>query len=230
MPTTSIAVIVAGGESPPAAAIASLPDNAIIIAADSGLDHVLAAGLHPDLLVGDLDSVSNAALEWARTAGIPIQEFSPDKDATDTELAIAAALAMGAEQVILLGGGGDRLDHSIGAITALGNTSLAACTSVSARWGTAEIHMLHGPRAATLAVRIGATFSLLALHGTCTGVELREARWPLTNAELHPGSSLGVSNTTTASELHVQVQTGVLTVVFPDQFVIAVPNPTGGQS
>jgi thiamine pyrophosphokinase len=205
------------------AAIANLPSDAFIIAADSGLDHAIAAHLRPDVVVGDLDSVTDDGLRWARANGVPIEQYSPDKDATDTELALARALAIAAEHVLLLGGGGDRLDHSIGALTALGDASLAVCTSVSARWGTATVHVLHGPRTIALQVRPGDTFSLLALHGPCDGVSVSGAQWQLNDATLRPASSLGVSNLTVAADLRIEVRTGVLTVIFPNHFEGSTP-------
>ena len=157
-------------------------------------------------------------LALAAAEGIEIEQHSPDKDNTDTELALAAARTSRATDVVLLGGGGDRLDHSIAAITALGHQSMAAFTTVSARWDTTMISVLHAPRAITFATELDATFSLLALHGACSGIDVDGGLWPLSDAELQPGSSLGVSNRTTANELQIRVRTGVLTVVFPLHF------------
>ena len=199
-------------------ALIGLPADAYIIAADSGLDHALAAGLRPHLVVGDFDSVKPETLALAAAEGIEIEQHSPDKDNTDTELALAAARTSRATDVVLLGGGGDRLDHSIAAITALGHQSMAAFTTVSARWDTTMISVLHAPRAITFATELDATFSLLALHGACSGIDVDGGLWPLSDAELQPGSSLGVSNRTTANELQIRVRTGVLTVVFPLHF------------
>jgi thiamine pyrophosphokinase len=212
------AIVIAGGSPLLGASLADLTPEAYIIAADSGLDHALAAELRPSHLVGDLDSVSEAGLRWARDTGVRIDEHSPDKDATDTELALAAAVATGAEHIVLLGGGGDRLDHTIGAIAALGHVSLAGCVSVTARWGRSHVHILHAPRDMSLMCDLGTTFSVLALHGDCHGVDLAGARWPLSGASIHPASSLGLSNETAAAELSVRIRTGVLTVIFPDRF------------
>ncbi len=200
------------------ASLVGLPVDAYIIAADSGLDHAVAAGLRPHLVVGDFDSVKPETLALAAAEGIEIEQHSPDKDNTDTELALAAARTSRATDVVLLGGGGDRLDHSIAAITALGHQSMAAFTTVSARWDTTMISVLHAPRAITFATELDATFSLLALHGACSGIDVDGGLWPLSDAELQPGSSLGVSNRTTANELQIRVRTGVLTVVFPLHF------------
>lgn len=210
-------IIVTGGQPMSKTAIAQLPIDAVVIAADSGLDHALAAGLRPVLVVGDLDSVSDTSLALAREMGIPIEEHPPHKDATDTELAIAAALARGADEIMLVGGG-DRLDHSIAALAALGHPSLAGCGAVTALWGDSLVRVLHGPCHCDLVIGAGVTFSLLALHGTCTGVTLHGARWQLTDAVIAPASSLGVSNLAVSSTVQVAIGTGVLTIIVP-QFI-----------
>lgn len=218
---SEVVVVVVGGDPLPPGAVAAAPPGARVIAADSGLDHALAAGLEPDLVVGDLDSVSAAGLSWAREHGVTIQDHPPDKDKTDTELALAAAIAAPirggrVREVLLLGGGGDRLDHSLAAITALGHPGLAVCGSVSARWGTALVEVLHGPRERRFDLAPGTTFSLLALHGPCHGVRVDGARWPLDGTQIEPGSSLGVSNVAATAPVTVAVGDGVLTVVVPD--------------
>lgn len=218
VPSSRTALVIVGGSALSPDALIGLPADAYIIAADSGLDHALAAGLRPHLVVGDFDSVKPETLALAAAEGIEIEQHSPDKDNTDTELALAAARTSRATDVVLLGGGGDRLDHSIAAITALGHQSMAAFTTVSARWDTTMISVLHAPRAITFATELDATFSLLALHGACSGIDVDGGLWPLSDAELQPGSSLGVSNRTTANELQIRVRTGVLTVVFPLHF------------
>lgn len=215
MSTSRTAIIVAGGSALSARMIAGLATDALVIAADSGLDHARAAGLRVDVVVGDLDSVSAASLAWARDMGICIEEHPCDKDATDTELALQAAVVRGATHIVLLGGGGDRLDHSLGAITALGHSSLAGCESVIGRWGESVIHVIHGPRWSRIAVAVGATFSLLSLHGPCAGVTLQGARWELTDTSLQPASSVGVSNQALSTELVVHVEHGVLTLIIP---------------
>lgn len=222
MSLTRTAIIVTGGSALAPGALLDLVPGAYVIAADSGLDHALAGGLIPQLVVGDLDSVSEAGLQWARTHDVEIQESPPDKDFTDTELALACATSWGATDLILLSGGSgledDRLDHTIGAITALGAASLATCQSVTARWGHTLVQVLHGPRTVNLPVATDRTFSLLALHGPCLGVSVTGARWPLADATIEAASNRGVSNETLATHLRVQVNAGVLTVIFPNQF------------
>ena len=59
-----VVVVVGGGPLSPQA-VDALDDDSFIVAADSGLDHAVAADLSPDVLVGDLDSISAACRMWA---------------------------------------------------------------------------------------------------------------------------------------------------------------------
>ena len=215
------AIVVTGGAPLPAVTIETLapeasPIEAMYIAADSGLDHALAAGLKPSVLVGDCDSISPSGMAWASAHKLEMQLFSPEKDFTDTELGLQAALDRGATEIILVSGGGDRLDHTIGAIAALGHPSLSGCSLLAAYWGLSFVRVLHGPASAEFTVTPGATFSLLTLHGVCTGVSLTGALYPLEHEALQAGASRGVSNEADAADVSVSVESGVLTIIFPD--------------
>lgn len=208
---STIAVVVGGGAVP-------RPDLEVdgVIAADSGLDRALEAGLTPTVLVGDLDSISADGARWAREHGVPIEEHPADKDDTDTALALGHAVASGHDRLLLLGPATiDRLDHQLGTIIALGAPGLARFEAITAQLGATVVHVLHPGRSIEPELPTGATFSLLALHGTCTGIEVSGARWPLHAAELKPARTLGISNESLGSGLRIAVDDGVLTVVVP---------------
>ena len=187
----------------------------LVVAADSGYDAALAVGLSPSHLVGDLDSISPAGLAAAHDAGIPIEPFDPDKDHTDTTLALHRAVALGATQVTVLGPATtDRLDHLLGALSALGDPVLAAC-DLAGELGGSSVHVLHPDRRTVLHLPAAGVFSLLTLHGPCGGVTVAGARWPLDHAALVPGSTLGISNESLGGPVAIGVASGVLTVVVP---------------
>jgi thiamine pyrophosphokinase len=210
--TRPVVVVVSGGPLS-ARAVRAVPEGAFIVAADGGLDCALAAGLAPQQLVGDLDSVSDSGRAWAEQHGVDVQQHSVDKDATDTELALNAAVAMGCDDLWLLAGVGDRVDHTIGTISALGVPGLHDVRSITMIWGDSVIRVAHPDRPLTLDASDGATFSLLALHGVCRGVSVRGARWELDDAEIAPGTSLGISNRFVADTVELAVAQGALTVV-----------------
>lgn len=207
-------VVVTGATELDPAAVAAVPGDAVVIAADGALDHALAAGLAPAGLVGDLDSISPAGLAWAR-AHATIDRHDADKDLTDTELALAMAADLNPARLVLLGAG-DRLDHLLAAIGALGHPALTSIPIVEGWWGVQRMRVVHGPGKASLSLPVGTTLSLLALHGPCTGVGVSGVRWPLDGAELAPLVGLGISNLTTDPEVAVRVSTGVLTVIITE--------------
>jgi thiamine pyrophosphokinase len=207
-------VVVTGAEPASPAALSSLPGDAVVIAADGALDHALAAGLAPAGLVGDLDSISEAGLEWARQHAT-IERHDPDKDRTDTELALTLAVDLNPDRLILIGAG-ERLDHTLGAIGALGHPKLTSVPTIEAWWGTQHLYVVHGPGKLGLTLAKGTTLSLLAMHGACTGVGIDGVNWPLDGAVLAPMVGHGLSNVTTDEAVAIRVSTGVLTVLIVD--------------
>lgn len=211
---TTVVVIGGGALSDRAVRAVSATTHTLVVAADGGLDHAVAIGLEPAVLVGDLDSISAAGTMWAYAHGVEIERHPGDKDATDTALALDRAVTLGGTDLLVLGGWGDRLDHTLGTVAALGAPALGTFRTVRAVLGDVMLHVLHPQHEATLTPAAGTVFSLLALHGTCHGVTVAGARWPLTDATLEPGATLGISNEA-IDTVHVTVAEGVLTVVLP---------------
>ncbi len=207
-------VVVIGGGPLMSHAIAEVTADATIIAADSGLDHAVAAGLRPSVLLGDLDSISAHGKMWAYAHEVDIDQYPIDKEATDTELALRRAASIDATNLLVLGATGDRFDHTLGTLAALGNPILARFESIRMLLDRVAIHVIHPGRSITIDLPIDTPFSLLALHGPCAGVEVTGARWPLTDASLDSSSTRGISNETTGL-LQVAVTDGILTLVVP---------------
>jgi thiamine pyrophosphokinase len=210
-------VVVTTGAAPlDERAVAAVPADAWIIAADGGLDHALAAGLRPALLIGDLDSISAAGLEWAYEHA-EVVPYDTDKGETDTELALAHAAMLQPARLLLVAGRAprERLDHLVTTLGTLGSPQLAAIDALGAWWGDERLHVVHGPGTVELDIAPGTTFSVVAMHGPCRGVTIEGARWPLVDHALAPLVGLGVSNEAIAAPVSVAVATGVLTVVIP---------------
>ena len=210
---SQVVVVIGGGPVSPRAVIDIAPD-ATIIAADSGLDHAVAAGLRPTVLVGDLDSISAHGKMWAYAHELEIDQHPVDKASTDTELALVRAAATEATDLLVFGAAGERLDHALGTLAALGNPLLGRFETIRLLLDETVIHVIHPGRTVTIDLPKDSSFSLLALHGPCSGVDVTGARWPLANATFDPWSTLGISNETTEL-LHVAVTDGILTLVVP---------------
>lgn len=205
-------VIVTGADPLPQHVIDRVPPSAIVLGVDSGFDLALAAGLKPNGLIGDLDSITPEGRAWAEEH-VTISSHPTDKNETDTELAVAFAVGMAPDRLTLIGGG-DRLDHTIAAIGALTARGVTSIPHLDAWWNGQHVDVLHGPNRQTLSLRPDSTLSLLVLGRPCTGVTISGVRWPLDDVKLEPAVGLGVSNevSDTDGTVSVAVSTGVLTV------------------
>ncbi len=213
------AVIFAGGEpftavenGAVAAEIARWRDaGAIFVAADSGLHRAVALGQRVDLVVGDLDSVDPAVLDDAvHVGGTRVEAHPADKDATDLELAIAAACDAGAPRVLVVGGHGGRLDHLLANLLLLGSPAWGSM-EIDALMGDARVLIVRDERAVT--GPSGALVTLVALGGPARAVRTTGLRWTLEDEDLLPGSTRGVSNELVSSPATVRVRDGIVAVV-----------------
>jgi thiamine pyrophosphokinase len=207
-------LVFAGGDPPPRGVRARLPADAMAIAADSGLRHAQALGRAVDLVVGDLDSVDPAALDRARAAGATVEAHPADKDATDLELALDAALARGATAVSVIGGHGGRVDHFVANLLLLASPTLDD-VAVDAWVGTAHVTVITGG-GGVVAGPPGSLCTLLAVGGPALGVTTSGLRFALRDDALLPGSSRGVSNELTEPEARITVADGRVLAIQPD--------------
>ena len=206
-------LVFAGGDPPGPSELADLAPPRLVIAADSGVVAALAAGWRIDLVVGDLDSAPAEAIEAAAAAGADIERHPAAKDSTDLELALRAARARGAVDVLVLGAGGGRLDHLLANAALLAAPEFAGLR-LRARIGDAELVVIRD--GAELIGRPGDRCSLLALGGPARGITTDGLRYPLVGETLHPGSARGVSNELLASRARVDITEGVLLAILPD--------------
>jgi thiamine pyrophosphokinase len=190
----------------------------LVIAADGGARHALALGLRLDRWVGDGDSITPDDLAALTAAGVAVERVSQEKDASDTELAILAALEAGAEEITILGGlGGPRVDHALTNVAQLEHPALAGRKVNLYDERAARISLLEasGERAieASLAGRIDDLVTLVPFGGAAVGVTTAGLRYPLRDETLEPGSSRGLSNVRTAPRASVALRGGRLLLI-----------------
>jgi thiamine pyrophosphokinase len=212
-------LIVVGGD--PAAPVRLPPPGELgdvtVVAADSGLDHCIDAGMSVQHVVGDLDSVSPAALAAAEAAGAHVHRHPADKDATDIELAIdlVVDLAGGEAGVLLVvGPGGGRLDHQLADVIVLARPVLLGW-AVAARFGTADVRIAVPGRPVALDGPASTQVSLLPIGGLARGVTTAGLRWALADADLALGTTRAMSNELLGGPALVRAGEGVVAVVVP---------------
>ena len=209
-------VVVAGGDPPSPRAAVDLPDDRFVIAADSGLDYAQGLGLRVDLVVGDLDSVSELGLAAARHTGTPVERHPVAKDQTDLELALDHAARLAPARVVVVGGTGGRFDHVVGNVLQLAHERYGGI-AIEARFGAARVTVIRGGRGDhVLRGRRGQLVSLLPVHGVARRVTTVGLRFPLEGEDLGPGTSRGVSNEFEHQVAAVTVGEGTLLAIQPD--------------
>ena len=214
----STAVIVANGElelTPEVEALVARAD--LLICADGGLRHAAAHGWQPQLVVGDLDSAPAELVAEAAARGAVIERHPCCKDETDTELALRAALAAGAEEIYLLAATGDRLDHSLANILMLALLEAAGARVVLLA-GRQRLQVIRGE--ACIEGRAGDLVSLLPIGGDAVGIHTSGLEYALAGGTLPFGIPRGVSNVLTEGRATVRVEQGLL---------LAVVTPAGGE-
>lgn len=200
------AVIVLGGDAPGAELLKScMRDADLVIAADSGLAAFDAAGLEPDLLVGDMDSVPQEILNKYE-GRLPEHRLQCIKDDTDGVDALDLAIARGASQITLLGALGGRLDHALANVMLLVR---AQRKGVKAEILSETVRISRVDGYAFLSGAKGDTVSFLPL-GRAEGVTLRGFFYPLDHAVLECDYPLGVSNVVADDSAEAEVESGDL--------------------
>jgi thiamine pyrophosphokinase len=190
-----------------------LKNAEVIIAADGGARHVMNLGREPDVVVGDMDSLSPADFDQLRANGVKMLAHSPEKDETDLELALRYAIEEFDGDIFIAGALGGRLDQTLGNILLLAQDHLSG-RRVEIReahqraWlvkGTTQIHGAAGD-----------VVSLIALGGDVNVAETAGLKWPLCDEQLGFGPSRGISNVMTGDVAEVRLNSGQLLCVHID--------------
>jgi len=210
------ALVIAGGRVPDRALLpaATFADVSLVVAADAGASACGGLGVSPDLVIGDLDSVDPATLAALGAAGVPVEGFPAEKDESDLELALRAAIGRGATAIVVLGAlGGTRIEHLLSAVDLLVVASESG-VELSLVDDRSEVRMLSGGRP-PLEIRgaAGDFVSLFAWAGAASGVTTHGLRYPLRDEPLPVGPSRGLSNELAGPVGSVGCRSGRLLVV-----------------
>lgn len=203
--TSTILILTGGGPAP----TTPLPDADIVIAADSGLGLAAALAVHVDLVVGDLDSVDRSQLDTAITDGAAVEEHPTNKDATDLDLALQAAVDRGATRIVLAGGGAGRIDHLLG-IAMLLTDERWADAAIEWHSGSSITHVVSGVLA--LDTQPEDLVSLIPVSDEAV-VSITGTRWPLESIPLPRGTTHGISNEALGGSVDIEVHQGVVLAV-----------------
>jgi thiamine pyrophosphokinase len=167
-------------------------------------------------VVGDADSLSAASVDALRADGVDVRIHPAQKDESDAELALRAALSAGATEILFVGAfGGQRVEHTIANLLLLTLPDLAGI-DVTLIDGPSTVRVIGaggGPGCADLAGERGDYVSLLPLRDAVDGVTTAGLTYPLVGATLRQGFTRGLSNELAADVGEVRTAKGLLAVV-----------------
>ncbi len=220
------ALVLADGDQPSRAELDAVwpgwsADVDLVVAVDGGARLADALGLTIDRWVGDGDSLGLEGLAALRVRGLAVELEPPDKNESDTELGLLAAVEAGAASITLLGClGGPRPDHTLANVALLGHPGAAGRDLEildprgRIRLLDADARAIDGPNPAslTLSGRIGDIVSLIPL-ATAVGVTTIGLQFVLEEATLPVGPARGISNVRTAARSAVSIRQGRLLVI-----------------
>ncbi len=180
-----------------------------LVAADSGADAALAAGLRPAAVIGDMDSISAAGR--ALLEGDLLHEVS-EQDSTDFDKALRH---LSAPLTLAIGFTGARLDHELAVFHTLAARSVHRCIVVGQR----DI-VLNAPPRLEVALAAGTRVSLFPMTrvtGRSEGL-----RWPIAGLEFHPARRIGTSNEATGGPVTIEAHAPGLLVILPRETLAPV--------
>jgi thiamine pyrophosphokinase len=206
------AVIISGGtieENQALQVIGSIEDP-WLIGVDRGVEFLYRNQIRPSYIVGDFDSLPEEIVTYYKDRGdVPIREFNPVKDASDTEIALRLAVTLGCERVIILGATGGRIDHLWANVQTL-VIPFRAGVEAEILDPLNRIRLIGGETHLRREDSYGNYFSVFPLGETIYNFSIRGAKYPLHNHTLTPYDSLCVSNEIVEEEAVIDFPKGVV--------------------
>lgn len=205
-------VIVSGGmiEEEFALSVLNSEETEFIIGVDKGLDFLYEHDICPNYIVGDFDSAPSDVVNYYKEeTNVPIREFNPVKDASDTEIALRLCMDLRRKEIVILGGTGTRIDHIWANVQSL-KIALDAGADAKLLDSHNQIRLLKDEICLKKEEAFGPYFSVFSLGGTVEGVNISGAKYPLRGHTLMPYDSLCVSNEFEADEVEISFAYGTL--------------------
>ena len=190
--------------------IKQINQSELIVAVDGGLQHVMASGFTPHVIIGDLDSINSTDLENFEQTGVDIIKFPVQKDETDLELAVDYVLNLGFEEIFILGATGGRIDHFLGNFLLFSNPKYQQY-KISILTKNSEIFYCKTYQPLTGAK--GDMVSLIPISEVVLGIKTTGLMYPLNNEDLIRWKSRGISNQMLDHKALIEFESGLLLCV-----------------
>ena len=184
-----------------------------IIAVDRGLEVLYELNIVPNHVVGDFDSVSTTILQfYQKNAKVVFHPYNPEKDYTDTDIALKLAVELNSSTITIMGAIGKRMDHTLANIHIL-KEALEIGIPCEILDSYNKIYLVKENTQLAKDKTYGKYISFLPLTTTVKGITLKGFQYPLNNASLSVGLSLGISNEIVEDMATIELKEGILIVI-----------------
>lgn len=181
-----------------------------IIAADGGARHASMIGVLPHFAIGDFDTLSPAEVEELKEKGSVLEHYPPDKDYSDTHLALLKAIQLGYTDITMIAALGGRIDHSLANIMLL---ALPEAKNIKLRILTEHQELLLIDHQLKIKEKQGTLISLLPLSEKVTGITTEGLLYKVPEQNFVMGNPNGISNVMTGTEAYIKVEQGLLLAI-----------------
>ncbi len=190
-----------------------------LVAVDGGLNNMYRLGFQPNVVIGDMDSVSADDVLQLTSAGVRLIRYPKDKDETDFELALSLVIEKeGFRTVRVVGALGGRIDQTLGNLALLALPMLEHC-DVRLDDGCEEVFLIRSRM--LIEGKPGDTVSLIPMFGVVHGIVTEGLQYPLRREALFPERTRGISNVMLGHWASVQIEQGLLLCVHMRQMNIS---------
>ena len=184
----------------------------LVISVDGGLEKTRSLGLVPDAIVGDFDTADPKILEeYRRNPDILWDVHKPEKDETDTELAINTAIKLGCNSLMILGATGGRIDHELSNIHLL-KYCLDKGVEAYLYDSQNKVYLLNGAHMFLRGKIYGNYVSFIPMTEQVRGITLTGFKYPLNHKNISIGAEAGlcVSNEVISETARITFDSGIL--------------------
>jgi thiamine pyrophosphokinase len=178
-----------------------------IVSADGGLRYIRSLNLIPKLVVGDLDSVSRDDIQFLNDNNIEILKFPADKDQTDLEIALRELAKRDYKDILVIGALGGRTDQTL---ANLGLISSISNDDIRIEFDDGREHIMLIRNRLLLPGKKGDTVSLIPLCSSAKGITTKGLRYSLTDEQLLPDQTRGISNVMMGEIAEINITSGTV--------------------
>ena len=207
-----ITLIISGGELNSNFLKNFIKNNNInnVIAVDSGLELLDKNEISPNYIIGDFDSINKNILSKYDNIAKVIK-LNPEKDFSDTHMALKLAIELKSDSIYILGAMGKRIDHALANIHILKEAlkNNIECKILDEN-NEIELITIGEKKLRNIEYKY---VSLIPLTTKVEGVTLTGFKYPLNNATLEIGHSIGISNELIAKEATINLKLGILILI-----------------